>query len=142
MTSSHRIRALLLIRISAAIAAAGMLIVTVVIAPSTPAASAREARTAVFVTVTTAPTGDSIEIATRSGVITLEIEKKTQLVTKKKHNKRNGKLELSHIEAGMTVAGYYTESDDGPVRRKTDVCHSRAEKDLRARNRCGRRSDR
>ncbi|MCI0872163.1 MAG: hypothetical protein J4O07_10145, partial [Chloroflexi bacterium] len=63
----------MVLRIAAAFISAAVLIVTVVVAPPTPTASAAEVKTAIFGTVAALPKRDRIDIATRSGVISLKI---------------------------------------------------------------------
>jgi hypothetical protein len=105
----QRSRARVLIRIMAAAVAAVVLVIAVLAVPLAPTASARGGRTVLFGTVVGTPQGDQIDVATRSGVITLEIDEDTKVSGKK------GKLSLSRVGAGMTVAGFYTEGDSGPV---------------------------
>ena len=111
MMRGWRTGGLTLLRVTGAIVGAIALIVTVAVLPI-PTASAKEHKTAVFGTVVSEPHDDRIDIATRSGVMSLIIDEDTKL--------RKGKreIEFSDVRAGMTVAGYYAESDDGPVAKK------------------------
>ncbi|MCZ6538733.1 MAG: hypothetical protein O6922_02755 [Chloroflexi bacterium] len=111
MMRGQRTSAPVLLRITAAIIAAAVLIVTAVVAPSTPTASAKSHTTAVFGTVLSEPQPDRIEIATRSGVISLKINKRTEIYGE------TSEFELSDVVAGMTVVGYYVHKDDEPVAR-------------------------
>ena len=111
MIRGKRTGAPLLLRVTVAIVAAVMLIVTAVVVPPAPAASAAETKTAIFGTVAATPRKDRIDIATRSGVITLKVDKNTTVLG------RVGELELSLVDAGMTVAGYYVQGKKGPVAR-------------------------
>ena len=108
MIRGRRTSALMVLRITAAFISAAVLIVTVVVAPPTPTASAAEVKTAIFGTVAALPKRDRIDIATRSGVISLKIDKATII------RGRTGELKLSLVDAGMTVAGYYVEKKKGP----------------------------
>jgi hypothetical protein len=72
---------------------------------SSAIADAKGNRQAVFGTVVAAPANDSIDIATRDGLITLVIDNKTKIDTKR------GRLPLDEVSAGDSVAGYYTEGD-------------------------------
>ena len=108
MIRGRRTSALTVLRITAAFISAAVLIVTVVIAPPTPTASAAEVKTAIFGTVAALPKRDRIDIATRSGVISLKIDEATII------RGRTGELKFSLVDAGMTVAGYYVEKKKGP----------------------------
>ncbi|MCI0804727.1 MAG: hypothetical protein J4N96_09790 [Chloroflexi bacterium] len=99
----------MVLRITTAFISAAVLIVTVVVAPPTPTASAAEVKTAIFGTVAALPKRDRIDIATRSGVISLKIEEATII------RGRTGELKFSLVDLGMTVAGYYVEKKKGPV---------------------------
>ena len=109
MIRGRRTSVPMVLRIAAAFISAAVLIVTVVVAPPTPTASAAEVKTAIFGTVAALPKRDRIDIATRSGVISLKIDKATII------RGRTGELKLSLVDAGMTVAGYYIEKKKGPV---------------------------
>ena len=109
MIRGRRTSALMVLRIAAAFISAAVLIVTVVVAPPTPTASAAEDKTAIFGTVAALPKRDRIDIATRSGVISLKIDKATII------RGRTGELKFSLVDLGMTVAGYYVEKKKGPV---------------------------
>ena len=109
MTRSERTGARMLLRVTTAIISTAVLFVVLVIAPSIPTASAGKEKIAVFGTVFGTPQSDRIDVATRSGVLTLTIDEDTKISGKKR------RVALSDVEAGMTVAGYYVESDDGPV---------------------------
>ena len=109
MIRGRRTSALMVLRITAAFISAAVLIVTVVVAPPTPTASAAEVKTAIFGTVAALPKRDRIDIATRSGVISLKIDEATII------RGRTGELKFSLVDAGMTVAGYYVEKKKGPV---------------------------
>ena len=108
MIRGRRTSALTVLRITAAFISAAVLIVTVVVAPPTPTASAAEVKTAIFGTVAALPKRDRIDIATRSGVISLKIDEATII------RGRTGELKFSLVDAGMTVAGYYVEKKKGP----------------------------
>ena len=108
MIRGRRTSALMVLRITAAFISAAVLIVTVVVAPPTPTASAAEVKTAIFGTVAALPKRDRIDIATRSGVISLKIDEATII------RGRTGELKFSLVDAGMTVAGYYVEKKKGP----------------------------
>ena len=109
MIRGRRTSAPMVLRITTAFISAVALIVTVVVAPSTPTASGAEVKTAIFGTVAALPKRDRIDIATRSGVISLKIDKATTI------RGRTGELKFSLVDLGMTVAGYYVEKKKGPV---------------------------
>ena len=109
MIRGRRTSVPMVLRIAAAFISAAVLIVTVVVAPPTPTASAAEDKTAIFGTVAALPKRDRIDIATRSGVISLKIEEATII------RGRTGELKFSLVDLGMTVAGYYVEKKKGPV---------------------------
>ena len=72
---------------------------------SSAIADAKGNRQAVFGTVVAAPANDSIDIATRDGLITLVIDNKTKIDTKR------GRLPPDEVSAGDSVAGYYNEGE-------------------------------
>ena len=109
MIRGRRTSVPMVLRIAAAFISAAVLIVTVVVAPPTPTASAAEDKTAIFGTVAALPKRDRIDIATRSGVISLKIDEATII------RGRTGELKFSLVDLGMTVAGYYVEKKKGPV---------------------------
>ncbi len=111
MIRGQRTGALVTLRVSVAIISAAVLIATTVIAPSTPTVSAHEHRVALFGTVVSPPQGEFIVIATRSGVISLKINRRTKIRGKMR------KFKLSAVVAGMTVSGYYEERSGGPLAR-------------------------
>ena len=109
MISVERSGARTLLRVTTAVISTAVLFVALVIAPSIPTASAGKEKIAVFGTVFGTPQSDRIDVATRSGLLTLTIDEDTKISGKKR------RVKFSDVEAGMTVAGYYVESDDGPV---------------------------
>ncbi len=111
MIRSQRTFARAPVRITATVIAAALWIITVVVAPQTPTVFAGGDRTALFGTVTGNPRDGLLEVVTRDGVITLAIDDHTKIGAKK------GKMKFSDVTAGMSVAGYYTTGDDGPVAR-------------------------
>jgi hypothetical protein len=72
---------------------------------SSATVDAKGERKAVFGTAVTAAASDSIDVATRDGIITLIINDETK-IDSKKHRKKFDK-----VSAGDSVTGYYTEDE-------------------------------
>ena len=103
-----------LLRTTAAFVAAIVLIYTLLVVPSSSTAQAADRKVGVWGTVVGTVQSDQIDVATRSGVVTIEIDNRTKLRGTNSRGKRRN-IRISTVESGMTVAGYYTQGDEGPI---------------------------
>jgi len=84
--------------------------------------SARESRIALFGTVVTADIDGELDVATRKGVVTITIDRKTKIDSKR------GSLKLKDVSSGDSVTGYYTEKDDELIAGKLTFRERKAKK--------------
>lgn len=111
MSSKYRIFPTTFLRLTAILAIALVLVLAETFTSSSDTVLAASKKYSVFGTVTSAPQNGQLDVATRHGTITLVIDDHTKI--KGKHGKKKAKLK--DVQAGMSVVGYYTEEDDGPV---------------------------